>query len=81
MPNIDHPVTPAKNKHKSGGSIPGRIVKMPKPSADWKTLNPQLKGFKNAKIASPGSDLPYREQRMVVRGPVGGNGTKGRSQF
>lgn len=77
---IDHPVTPARKAHKSGSSIPARIVRMPKPSEDWSVLNPKLKGFKNAKVHDPSDDLPLKEQRMVTRGPVGGENTKGYSQ-
>jgi len=75
------PLTPAKNKAKKGESISARIVKMPQPNADWKILNPKLKGFKDAKIADVQEHLPYNEQRMVTRGPVGGESGKGQSQF
>lgn len=77
--------TPAKFHSVAKAKAPAaRIVKIPQDivTPNFQDDNPTLKGFIGADYPSPQTALPVRGfgRRMVTRGEVGGDNTRGLSQ-
>lgn len=77
--------TPAKFHSVAKAKAPAaRIVKVPAAiiTSRFDDDNPTLKGFIGADYPSPQTALPVRAfgRRMVTRGDVGGDNTRGQSQ-